>query len=55
MGMHYMEQESAMLAKFNNYWGTYCNYGIIDVDAWLPGIVEGNFNHQLCRYDIITM
>jgi hypothetical protein len=32
---------------------TYCNYGIIDADAGLPGIVEGNFNHQLCRNDTI--
>ena len=59
--MHYMYmvQESAVLAKFNNYTvitrGTYCNYGIIDVDTGLPRIVEGNFNHQLCRNDIIMM
>ena len=53
-----MERESAVLAKFNNTiitGGTYCNYGIIDVDTGLPGIVEGNFNHQLCRNDIIMM
>ena len=35
--------------------GTYCNYGIVDVDTGLPGIIEGYFNHWLCRNDIIMM